>query len=70
MLLQSNWLGVGTDNVAARSERLQVAESVYASGGVSVGSLNAGSGAISTTGAISTGIATFGTLANLIVTGM
>jgi hypothetical protein len=41
MILQNNRLGVGTDNVTARSETIQVAGSLYASGAATVGSLNA-----------------------------
>jgi hypothetical protein len=55
MILQNNRLGVGTDNVTSRSETLQVAGSVYASGGATVGSINAGSGTIQTTGAVTAG---------------
>jgi hypothetical protein len=70
MVLQNGRLGVGTDTVAARSETLQVAGSVYASGAATVASLNAGSGEIKTTGAVIAGSATFGTLANLSVSGL
>jgi trimeric autotransporter adhesin len=55
MILQNNRLGVGTDNVTSRSETLQVAGSVYASGGAIVGSINAGSGTIQTSGAVTAG---------------
>jgi hypothetical protein len=42
MILQNNRLGVGTSDVATRSETLQVAGSIYSSGGVACASLKVG----------------------------
>jgi hypothetical protein len=77
MILQNNRLGVGTDNVTARSETLQVSGDIYGSGGASVAAVDARSGAIQTTGAVSAGSLNVGgtgsigtlTAANLSVSG-